>query len=91
LGGGSAKDIQDGILTLPAAIATRDPATALLFGNRDPEVIPAITARLVQVLPEAERYLDEIAREAVMEARANAPFPERLIELVQHTRALSRS
>ena len=28
LGGGSEKDIVDGILTLPAAIATRDPATA---------------------------------------------------------------
>ncbi len=37
LGGGSAKDIEDAILTLPVAIAVRDPETALLFRNANPQ------------------------------------------------------
>ena len=36
LGGGSEKDIVDGILTLPAAVAMRSPGTALLFRNAGP-------------------------------------------------------
>ncbi|MBA2277253.1 MAG: polyprenyl synthetase family protein [Chloroflexia bacterium] len=91
LGGGKAKDIQDGILTLPAAIATRDPATALLFGQRDHASASVITERLVQALPAAERYLDTLAVEAETEARTHAPFPDRLLRLIEHTRALSQS
>lgn len=91
LGGGSAKDIQDGILTLPAAIATRDPAIAALFRTRDPGAIPVITEQLAKALPEAERYLDGIAREAETEAGAHARYPGRLVRLVRHTRALSQS
>jgi len=89
LGGGSEKDILDGILTLPAAIAVRDPVVAALFERREPETIPLLTEKLASALPEAERYLDRIAGEAEAEARANAAHPEGLLELIGHTRALS--
>jgi geranylgeranyl diphosphate synthase type I len=91
LGGGSERDIQDGILTLPAAIAIRDPETALLFRNRAPGAFDAIAERFRLALPEAEDYLDKIAAEAEAEALANARFPEHLITLIRHTRALSNS
>jgi geranylgeranyl pyrophosphate synthase len=89
LGGGSEKDIADGILTLPAAIAIRDPETAVLFARAD--AVDALTERLVGALGEAERELDGIAADAVAAARESARRPARLVELVEHTRALSRS
>jgi geranylgeranyl diphosphate synthase type I len=89
LGGGSEKDIEDGILTLPAAIAMRDPATALLLREVGPETYREIAGKLREALPEAEAYLDRLAVEAEHEALRNAPYPARLVELVRHTRALS--
>lgn len=89
--GGGEKDIDDGILTLPAAIATRDPEAALLFRNHSSENRAALTEKLVLALPEAEKYLDKIAAEAEVEALANARFPEGLIALIHYTRALSKS
>jgi geranylgeranyl pyrophosphate synthase len=89
LGGGSEKDILDGILTLPAAIAVRDPAVAALFERREPETLPLLTQKLASALPEAERYLDRIAAEAEAEARANAAHPQGLLDLIGHTRTLS--
>ncbi|MFN2510845.1 MAG: polyprenyl synthetase family protein [Pyrinomonadaceae bacterium] len=91
LGGGKKEDVVDGILTLPAAIATRDLNTALLFRNASLENAPEITEQLMLALPEAESYLDKIAAEAETEALANARLPERLIALVHHTRALSQA
>jgi geranylgeranyl pyrophosphate synthase len=90
LGGGKEQDIADGILTLPAAIAIRDPETAVLFRSKSRGTITSLTERLVAALPEAERYLDEIAAEAEAEALAHAAFPARLLELVRDTRALSK-
>jgi geranylgeranyl pyrophosphate synthase len=89
LGGGSEKDILDGILTLPAAIAMRDPATALLLREVRPATFRETAERLQSALPEAEEYLDQLAREAEAEAMRNAPYPQRLVELIRHTRALS--
>ena len=89
LGGGSEKDILDGILTLPAAIAVRDPAAAALFERPEPESIPLLAEKLTAALPEAERYLDRIAADAEAEARTNAAHPEMLLALIRHTRALS--
>jgi geranylgeranyl diphosphate synthase, type I len=89
LGGGSEKDIVDGILTLPAAIAMRDPATALLLRNVAPPTFGETATRLREALPEAESYLDRLTEEAESEAIANAPYPARLVDLVRHTRALS--
>lgn len=89
LGGGSEKDIIDGILTLPAALAVRDHETAALFREAGPRTLGEIAERLRAALPEAEAYLDRIAEEAVAEARANASRPGLLIDLIRHTRALS--
>ena len=91
LGGGSAKDIEDAILTLPVAIAVRDPETALLFRNANPQNRAALTKKLVEALPEAEVYLDQIAAEAEAEALANSKYPERLLSLIRDTRLLSRA
>jgi geranylgeranyl pyrophosphate synthase len=90
LGGGSDKDILDGILTLPAAIAVRDRHTAALFRSKDPASSPAITKRLAGALPQAEQVLDDIAAQAETEALAQARYPKRLLDLIRHTRALSR-
>jgi geranylgeranyl pyrophosphate synthase len=91
LGGGSEKDIQDGILTLPVAVAIRDPETALLFRNSNPKTVELLAEKLREALPKAEKHLDQIAAEAEAEARTNARFPDGLIALIHHTRALSRS
>jgi geranylgeranyl diphosphate synthase, type I len=90
LGGGSEKDILDGILTLPAAIAIRDPATAVLFRRSGPQVAGTLAERLVESLPQAEDVLDRLAREAEEEA-VSAPSPESLLELIEYTRALSKA
>lgn len=90
LGGGGDEDLRDGILTLPAAIAIRDPEVAVLFraGGRDGQ--RALVKRMRDVLSEAETYLDEIATSAEEEARRNALYPKPLMELVRQTRALSK-
>ena len=89
LGGGSEKDIIDGILTLPAAIAMRSPSTGLLFRNAGPGTFVKIARALREAVPEAEAYLDRLAAEAEAEARQHAAHPARLLELLRHTRALS--
>jgi geranylgeranyl pyrophosphate synthase len=89
LGGGSEKDIADRILTLPAAIAIRNPKTALMFEHADDD--EALTERLVDALDDAEDYLDGVAAEAEFEARQHARSPARLLELIAYTRELSRS
>ena len=89
LGGGSEKDIVDGIVTLPAAIATRDAQTALLFRNAGPATFTRIAEALRTSLPEAEAYLDRLAAEAEAEALTHADDPSLLVDLVRHTRALS--
>jgi geranylgeranyl pyrophosphate synthase len=91
LGGGSARDIEDAILTLPVAVAVRDPETALLFRNANPQNRAELTERLVAALPDAEDYLDGVAAEAESEALANARYPERLLALIRDTRLLSRA
>jgi geranylgeranyl pyrophosphate synthase len=89
LGGGSEKDIVDGILTLPAAVAMRSPGTALLFRNAGPGTFLRIAQALREALPEAEAYLDRLAAEAEAEALRHAAHPARLLDLLHHTRALS--
>ena len=89
LGGGSEKDIIDGILTLPAAIAMRDPAAAVLLRDVRPGTFDETARRLRTALPEAEAYLDRLLSEAEAEAMRNAPYPQRLVDLLRHTRALS--
>jgi geranylgeranyl pyrophosphate synthase len=89
LGGGREQDIVDGILTLPAAIAMRDPDTAVLFRTADGATFSDISRRLRHALPDAEAYLDQLAADAEGEAVRHASYPELLVDLVRHTRNLS--
>jgi geranylgeranyl pyrophosphate synthase len=89
LGGGSEKDIVDGILTLPAAIAMRSPGTTILFRNASSGTFARIAGVLREALPEAEAYLDRLLAEARDEAVREAAHPALLIDLLRHTRALS--
>jgi geranylgeranyl pyrophosphate synthase len=90
LGGGGDDDIRDGILTLPAAIAIRNPETAAIFCNPDQRKREGLAAAFQAALPEAEQFLDEIAAEACHEATKNALYPRGLLALVDYTRGLSR-
>ena len=90
LGGGGEDDIRDGILTLPAAIAIRNPKTAAIFCNPDQRSREDLAGAFQAALPEAEQILDQIAAEACREAKSNAPYPEGLLKLVDYTRGLSR-
>jgi geranylgeranyl pyrophosphate synthase len=89
LGGGGDEDLRDGIVTLPVAIAIRDPAVAVLFRDPTPADLQALVTKVGEALPEAERYLDALADEATAEARRVAPNPDPLIDLVRNTRPLS--
>jgi len=89
LGGGGEEDVRDGILTLPAAIAIREPEVAVEFRNPTADGFEFLMAKLKAALPEAERYLDKIAREATNEVQRIASNPEPLITLIEHTRRLS--
>jgi geranylgeranyl pyrophosphate synthase len=89
LGGGGEEDVRDGILTLPAAIAIRDPKVALRFENARNGDRAKITKHLVAALPEAEEYLDQVATEASDEALRRARNPEPLLAMVHLTRSLS--
>ncbi len=91
LGGGGEEDIRDGILTLPAALATRDPRIRELFavGDRDAGRLEAIADACRHQLDEAEVVLDRIAASARAEARRFAKRPGLLLELVDQVRQLS--
>lgn len=89
LGGGGNDDLRDGILTLPAAIAIRDPQVSAMFCEEGEEVRSELADALRSALPEAERILDGIAAEARREAIENARDATGLITLIEHTRALS--
>src|SRR5262245_51062375 len=89
LGGGGYDDLRDGILTLPAALAIRDPAVARVFCNpREPD-LPHLAQAFKAQIPAAEAYLDGVAEEARTEARLFAADPEALLALIDHTRQLS--
>jgi geranylgeranyl pyrophosphate synthase len=90
LGGGGNDDLRDGILTLPAALAIRDPEIAGLFCNPKESDLEVLANAFQARLPEAEAYLDGIADDARGEARLFAADPQPLLTLVDHTRQLSR-
>jgi geranylgeranyl pyrophosphate synthase len=92
LGGGGEEDIRDGILTLPAALAIREPRTRELFtlDDDDPERLATLAAACRAQLDDAEAILDGIAGQARAEAQQFAHDPEPLLALVEHVRALSQ-
>lgn len=88
LGGGGEEDIRDGILTLPAAIAIRDPRVAAMFRKPDPSNYDLLAEAFRAVLPEAEAELDKIADAARNQALTHADHPRPLLALVDRTRKL---
>jgi geranylgeranyl pyrophosphate synthase len=92
LGGGGEEDIRDGILTLPAALAIRDPEIRALFtrDDDDPKRLAALGAACRTQLDDAEAELNRVAQAARDEAHAFALDPEPLIALVGKVRQLSR-
>jgi geranylgeranyl pyrophosphate synthase len=90
LGGGGEEDLRDGILTLPAALAIRDPAAAKIFCDPEGGNLAELGRYFVAKLPEAETYLDKIAAEGRTEARSFAVNPAPLIALIEQARQLSR-
>jgi geranylgeranyl pyrophosphate synthase len=92
LGGGGDEDIRDGILTLPAALAIRDPAIRELFlmDDDDPVRLATIADACRAQLDDAEQVLDRVADSARAEARQFAHDPEPLLILVDEVRQLSR-
>lgn len=91
LGGGGEEDLRDGILTLPAAIAIRDPKIRESFCKPSPipEELAAISDAMKAALPESEAELDRLAAEARWEAQAHSSNPAVLYALVEHTRGLA--
>jgi geranylgeranyl pyrophosphate synthase len=92
LGGGGEEDIRDGILTLPAALAIRDPEIRRLFctDDDDPHRLATVAAACRDQLEEAEQVLDRIAETARDEARQFATDSQPLLALVDHVRQLSQ-
>jgi geranylgeranyl pyrophosphate synthase len=92
LGGGGEEDLRDGILTLPAALAIRDPQIRELFvvDDDDPDRLAALAEGFRAQLDEAEDVLDRIADGAATEAEQFAEDPEPLLALVEQVRQLSR-
>jgi geranylgeranyl pyrophosphate synthase len=91
LGGGGVEDLRDGILTLPAALAIRDPAVRSLFCKPAPsdaelEILGAANAAQLDA---AEQVLDDLAEQAVAQARQFADDAVPLVALVEYTRKLS--
>ncbi len=86
--GGGDEDIRDGILTLPAAIATLDKDVREMFRKPDASNYAALAAAFRAVLPEAEAELDILADQARDEAIKNADDPAPLLALVDRTRLL---
>ena len=93
LGGGGEEDIRDGILTLPAALAIRDPEVraSFIIADDDPDRLAAVAASCRAQLDEAERVLDRIAESARKEANQFAADPKPLLALVDHVRRLFSS
>ncbi|HEY1275616.1 MAG TPA: polyprenyl synthetase family protein [Thermoleophilaceae bacterium] len=92
LGGGGDEDIRDGILTLPAALAIRDPEVRDMFllDDADPARLEALAHAFRAQLEDAEEVLDGIAESARAEAGQFAADPEPLLALVDQVRQLSR-
>jgi len=91
LGGGGEEDIRDGILTLPAALAIRDPEIRELFVRDDAGEprLERLAAAYRDQLDHAEAVLDRIADAAREEARQFAAVPGPLLALVDQVRGLS--
>jgi geranylgeranyl pyrophosphate synthase len=91
LGGGGAEDLEEGILTLPAALAIQNPSVRAVFCKdvRTDQDKRTLLKAYQDQLDAAERELDDIQAQAEEEAHANAPNPEALLPLIKYVRPLS--
>jgi len=93
LGGTGDEDVEEGILTLPAALAIEaDEEIEHLFckNKRTKADLRRLRTAFLTKLPEAESELDRLEALAIQEAEgADLRAPEYLIALVKHTRRLS--
>ena len=83
------EDLHDGILTLPAALAIRDPAVAKMFCALAQGDLSRLAEAFSEQLPEAKWYLDSIASEAATEACLFSRSSDQLMTLIDYTRELS--
>lgn len=91
LGGGGTEDLRDGILTLPASLAIADPVVRAAFCQPDPseEELKLTGAAFYDALPASEQKLNDIAEQALREARQFSRDSSPLEALVAQTRTLS--
>ncbi len=93
LGGGGNEDLEEGILTLPAALAIQQSSKIRAIYSkplRDPEDLPILRAALVGQLPQAGRELDEIRKQVIDEAEhLNVLNFAQWRKLIDHVRRLA--
>lgn len=93
LGGGGTEDLEEGILTLPAALAIEHSAKIrALYSrpSRDAKDLQVLRAALVAQLPRAARELDEIRAQVISEAQyLNVRNIVQLRKLIDHIRRLA--
>ena len=92
LGGGGEEDLEEGILTLPAALAiekNKDICELFCKDSRTPKDKETLRTAFYDQLGAAEGELDKIRAQAEDEARFSAAFPEPLLALIDYVRPLS--
>lgn len=89
LGGGGMEDLRDGILTLPASLAIRDPQIAEFFVTAPSDNETTLLRAFEEQIPAAEAYLDGIQDQARKEAELFSKDPRDLLALIDKVRGLS--
>ncbi len=91
LGGGGAEDLEEGILTLPAALAIQNDSIRALFckPTRSEQDKRTLLSAYQDQLETAERELDNIKSQAQAEARFSSQSPDALMPLIEYVRPLS--
>jgi geranylgeranyl pyrophosphate synthase len=92
LSGGGDEDVDEGILTLPAALAIQDDRVRRQYreGDRnDPKIKAALLAAYKAQQNRAHVELDRLAAAAKEEAQVVSSAPDGLIRLVRYTRDLA--
>ena len=89
LGGGSEKDIVDGILTLPAAVAMRTRPRRCSSAAGAARTFVRIAGRCATPCRRPRRTSTAWRQRPRPRPCGNAADPDRLVDLLRHTRALS--
>ncbi|NRF70607.1 polyprenyl synthetase family protein [Aquincola sp. S2] len=93
LGGGGEEDLEEGILTLPAALAIQHSERIRALHakpKRTPRELKTLRAALVEQLPQAAQELDAIRRQVEVEAqRLGVRNAAQMHRLIDHVRQLA--